>query len=121
MLRRRRETITAMPGPDSRCVKFRQTGTAKQVLAWVLVALTFGGLVAAYLYDSGASDPSFIITMSIAAVVAIVIVAPRKFSSLHNLFDPDGDFDDAPYERDRRGLPPERTEAESSKPNGDAG
>jgi len=110
-----------MSGPDSRPLKFRQTGTAKQVLVWLLVALSAGGLVAAYLYDSGASDPSFIVAMSIAAIVAIAIVAPRKFSSLHNLFDPDGDFDDAPYERDRRGLPPERTESELSKPNRDAG
>jgi hypothetical protein len=119
MLRRRRETITAMSGPDSRSLKFRQTGTAKQV--WVLVALAAGGLVAAHFYDSGASDPSFTIAMSIAAIVAIAIVAPRNFSSLHNLFGPDGDFDDAPYERDRRGLPPERTKAERSKPNRDAG
>lgn len=36
--------------------------------------------------DGGARDPSFILFMSVVAVVAVAIVAPRKFSSWRSLW-----------------------------------
>ena len=53
-------------------------------------------LFASKLYDSGASDLSFIIAMSVVAVVTIAIIAPQKFSSLRSLI---GD-NDPPYTSD---------------------
>jgi hypothetical protein len=61
-----------------------------------MVAAVSGLLVAGKLYDSGESDPSFIIAMSLAAVVTIALIAPQKFSSLRSLI---GD-DDPPYTSD---------------------
>ena len=60
------------------------------------MAIAAGLFFARRIYQSGASDLSYIIAMSVAAVVAIAIVAPRKFSSVRSLFDDD----DPPYGSD---------------------
>jgi hypothetical protein len=59
----------------------RSTGATKQVLLWIVVAITIAAAMVIKLYRSGHTNLSFIISMSIAAVIAIAIVAPNRFSS----------------------------------------
>jgi len=52
-----------------------------QIFVWIVVAVFIFAAVAVRLYRDGASDLSFIVGMSIAAVIAIAIVAPKRFNS----------------------------------------
>jgi hypothetical protein len=61
------------------CPIQRSTGNAKVIALAAVAALGLAAKAALNAYDSGARDPSFIICMSLALVVAIAIVAPGKF------------------------------------------
>jgi hypothetical protein len=59
---------------------FRQShGNARLVAVAALAAAGLGAKFAWDMYQSGARDPSYIIFMALAAVVALAIVAPRWF------------------------------------------
>jgi hypothetical protein len=59
--------------------RFHSRGSIQQVLAWIAIAIYAGAVFGVVLYRRGAEDYSFILFMSVIAVVAIAIVAPRKF------------------------------------------
>ena len=55
-------------------------GNAKFAVVAALVAISLGANFAWNMYESGARDPSYIFFMSLAAVVALALVAPRRFN-----------------------------------------
>ena len=57
-------------------------GSAKRVLVWFFVAVPILVAVATKLYRNGALDIGYIILMSVAAVIALAIVAPKRFTSM---------------------------------------
>src|SRR5436190_21274531 len=80
---------------------FRQSpGNAKVILVAALAAAGFGAKFAWDMYQSGARDPSYIILMTLCAVIALAIVAPRRFSGRS---DADGQWGDE--EEATRSLP----------------
>ena len=71
----------------------RSRGAINKVAAALVAALAFGGTLAYRALRDGASDFSYIFFMSLAGVIAVAIVAPRRFT--------EGD-DRPPWERPRR-------------------
>jgi hypothetical protein len=61
----------------------RSLGGAKHIAIWVLLAAAFGVFMAIKLYRSGNTNLSYVLAMSIAAVVGIALVAPSRFSGEH--------------------------------------
>jgi len=74
--------------PSTRATSY-QCGGVPVVVLWVIAALVVGGLMALRLYRSGASNVGYILGMSIAAVIAMAVVAPNLLSG--NRRDP-GDW-----------------------------
>src|SRR5262245_26699631 len=54
-------------------------GNARIIVVALVAALGFGVKIAWEAYDSGARDLGYIFFMSLAAVIALAIVAPRRF------------------------------------------
>jgi len=57
-------------------------GSARPVFVWFFVAASILVTVATKLYRDGASDIGYIVLMSVAAVIALAIVAPKRFTSM---------------------------------------
>jgi hypothetical protein len=58
----------------------KQFGAVPRPVIGVVVALVIGGYMALRLYRSGASNLSYIIAMSVAAIVVAALVAPKLLS-----------------------------------------
>jgi len=75
---------------------FRQSrGNAKVVAVAALAAAGIAAKLAWEMYNSGARDPSYIIFMALCAVIALAIVAPRRFSGRSDAEEQWGDEDEA--------------------------
>ncbi|MGB9149288.1 MAG: hypothetical protein WCB36_03495 [Burkholderiales bacterium] len=59
---------------------YRIKGSVGKPILWIVAAICFGVTMAIKTYNSGASNFGYILCMSIAAVVAIALVDPDKFS-----------------------------------------
>ena len=92
-------------------------GSATQVILWIVVAVSIFATVANRLFREGASDIGFIVAMSVAAVIAIAIVAPRRFKSIRGATsDWKDDFEYKP----RSGIggpPPQGDQSSNTAPN----
>ena len=85
------------------CAPRSAKGAAVQIFVWIVVAVSIFTAIAASLYRDGASDISFIVGMSIAAVIAIAIVAPKRFKSTRGA---SSDWeDDSPWTDDAESIP----------------
>ncbi len=62
--------------------RFRNSGSARQFYIWIVVAASLFVAAANRFYRDGASDLGFIVAMSVAVVIALAIVAPRRFTSI---------------------------------------
>lgn len=58
-------------------------GSARAVVVAVLVALGLVSVMVLTMFRSGNSDLWYVLAMALAAVVAIAIVAPGRFSGTH--------------------------------------
>ncbi|SRR5260221_3200944 len=61
-------------------LKSRQQGSTPKVILWVISALGMGAVIARKMYRSGESDLVFILAMSLAGIIAMIMVAPSLFS-----------------------------------------
>jgi hypothetical protein len=92
--------------------RFHSRGALQQVLAWIAIAIYAGTVFGVLLYRRGAEDYGFILFMSVVAVVAIAIVAPRKFRNWGTYF---GDPSDEPGYWSR--SEPDEERSPGSKPS----
>jgi hypothetical protein len=60
----------------------KNRGSATHIFIWIVVAVSIFAAVASKLYSDGASDVSYVMWISVVAVIAIAIVAPRRFKSI---------------------------------------
>ena len=66
-------------------------GNARLIVVAALTAVGFGAQFAWEMYQSGARDPSYIILMTVCAIIALAIVAPWRFSGRSDAERPWGD------------------------------
>ena len=73
-------------------------GSARRIFIWIIVAASILLTLAIRMYRDGASDIGFIVAMAVAGVIAIAIVAPKRFTSVRGA-DPKWEDED-PYGAD---------------------
>lgn len=74
----------------------RVQGSVRGLVFFLIAAISIGGGMAMYMLRKGAGNLGYILAMSLAAVVAMLVVAPGRFTE---------GGDKAPWERPRDASP----------------